>query len=153
MAITAESLMELILEAQKANEEVEIELAAVQTRLAALTKRSDALKAEEEAFRASFERRYPGKLEPALSTVPAAVARTSPENGWSTLSRTDSVQEAVKSLTEVKDFATPSEIENLLREKGRTDSRDNIGAALAYLNRIGKVHRRARAEWVHGKEL
>ena len=72
------------------------------------------------------------------------------EDDWTTLARTRAVEVAVGELSLAKGFATPAEIEALLRSRGRDDIRDHIGAALAYLNRSDKVHRRARAEWVTG---
>ena len=151
MAINAESLTELILETQSTYTTIEAELTHIQARAAELMEQRDLLKQEEEAFRSSLARRFPGTDVPGtIASDAGPEVQADKDDDWVEVSRSAVVERVIKLLTENKGFATPAEIENYLREKGRDDSRDNIGAALAYLNRTKKVHSRARAEWVHG---
>lgn len=159
MAITADSLTELVLETRRAYAEVNAELEAAQERVLDLIQQRENVASEEEAFVASLCRRFPDHKIPGDEPIKKPTDPIQldggmsiiPKDNWSYDSRSDAVQRAVAELTEAKGFATPAEIEQLLKTRARDDSRDAIGAALAYLNRTNKVYSRARAEWVIGE--
>lgn len=155
MAVSAESLTELIVEAQKAYVDIQTELDKLANRVLELNDQRDAIAAERDAFISSLERRYPGAEVPMAATGKPDTHvgfREVPADDWSVFNRSEVVLRAVKELTEEKSFATPAEIEERLKSKNRDDGRDAIGAALAYLNRSSahKIYSRARAQWVYG---
>jgi hypothetical protein len=63
------------------------------------------------------------------------------------MSRTAAVEHAVRQLAGDGTPTSPAEIESFLNSVGRADTRDQIGAALAYLNRKNVVERASRAQW------
>jgi hypothetical protein len=154
VAVTAESLKELIDEAQRAYDDVSEELDRALARVQELTEQRAAISAERDAFIASLERRYPDQAVPTPETPKGLSFKIVelPPNDWSYLNRSEAVERAVKELTELENFATPAAIQDLLAERGREDNRDAISAALAYLNRTNKVHSLARAQWIYGAQ-
>lgn len=157
MAVSAESLIDLIEEAQKAYNDIQKELNDIASRTLELNKQRDAIAKERDAFTSSLERRYPGTPVPVDDSQTGPSTRVPPcfveipADDWSLYNRSEVVERSVKELTEEKGFATPAEVEAMLKSKNRSDNRDAIGAALAYLNRTKKVYSRARAEWVIGE--
>ena len=164
MAVTSTTLIELVQEAQDSLEAIEDELIKLQARAAELVTTRDVLKEEERALLLILKRRYPGALpEAGLEQGPkeeesgaepkrevGAVFQLDP-NDWSYKTRTEAVVDAVEFLTEQNGTASPPSIEDLLKHRNRSDKRDAIGAALAYLNRTKKIWRRGRGDWVFGQ--
>lgn len=155
MAVTAESLTELIDEAQNALDAVQDEINTIAARQRELIEQRAVLEAERNAFIASLERRFPGTPSPvpnATVRIGSITASIIPVDGWPLFSRSEAVERVVKELTEEKGFATPAEIERVLASKGRSDDRTAIGASLAHLNRQNKIHSLTRAQWIYGAE-
>lgn len=153
MAITAESLSELIQETRKAFADVEDELVQLRKREAELQKQREDLAGEEEAFVSSLRRRFPDydvSGSPLASPINREELGKSEDVDWREMPRSEAVLRAVTELNDTSGSASPGEIEELLRSRQRGDSRDNIGAALAYLNRSKKIWRRGRGDWVVG---
>ena len=150
MTISAEVLTEFIREAQSAYDDVQEQLRLLAERQSELGKQRDEIAEERDAFIASLERRFPDTKVPQADVTKYPLSFEVPVDDWSNLSRSDVVERVVKQLTEEKGFATPAEIESILDSKNRADTRDAIGAALAYLNRSHKVHSVKRAQWIHG---
>jgi hypothetical protein len=66
---------------------------------------------------------------------------------WAALPRTVAVERAIAEITKTQESASPAEIEQLLRGFGRQDDRDQIGGAVAHLNRTEKIRSIGRAQW------
>jgi hypothetical protein len=83
----------------------------------------------------------------APPTEPAApeIASAEPYGDWTSLNHMDAVQRA---LTEAKRPLSPQDIVRALRAVGRSDSNEQVRAALAALKRRGRVSLPARAQWV-----
>jgi hypothetical protein len=77
-----------------------------------------------------------------------------PADDWRDVGRSAAVLMAVHELlNDGHAYASPADIEALLRSKGREgDTRDYIGAALAYLNRSGQVDNVGRGQWVLSRQ-
>ena len=154
MAITAETLIDLILETRRAFVDVDTELSTLKMREAELRLARQQMADEEEAFVASLQRRFPGEEVPGKS--PAIEAEDEgnffqiPEDDWQHEARSDAILRAVKELTESAGVASPGSIEELLHARNRDDSRDAIGASLAYLNRTNRIWRQGRGAWISG---
>jgi hypothetical protein len=155
VAVTPESLTELILEAQKSYDDVQKEIDSLNEQLEKLAKQRTELQLERDAFVNSLERRFPEFPVP-IPNVRARIGSITltviPKDDWSYLNRSEAVERAVQELTLQEDFATPARIQELLGTRNRDDSRDAIGASLAYLNRTNKVHSPARAQWIAGAQ-
>jgi hypothetical protein len=155
VAVTAESLTELITEAQKAYDEVQREIDALNERLGVLAEQRTDLQIERDAFISSLERRFPDAPVPvpnAKLRISSITASSIAPDDWSYLNRSEAVERAVKELTEQKGHATPAEIQDLLSRRRRDDDRTAIGASLAHLNRSKKIHSLTRAQWIYGAE-
>jgi TPP-dependent 2-oxoacid decarboxylase len=72
---------------------------------------------------------------------------------WSEKARTSAVEDAVQVLSSDIGFATPAAVESFLRDQGRNDDRIAIGAALAYLHRVGRIHNLMRGQWIPAGEV
>lgn len=156
MAITFETLNELIMDARDAREKAELELARALATVEELRRRQQQLREEEDAYVATLTRRFPD-----AQTGLAPISEDSFETGvdvaapteWAAMPRTTAVERAIAELTKTKDTASPADIEMLLRTNGRSDGRDEIGGAIAHLNRTGKIQRVGRAQWVLRDEI
>jgi hypothetical protein len=89
-------------------------------------------------------------VDPVLVTPPTEpaapeVAPAEPHGDWASLSHMDA---ALRALTEAKRPLSPKDIVRALRAVGRSDSNDQVRAALAALKRRGRVSLPARAQWV-----
>lgn len=160
MAITAESLLELIKDVRGARADVAGKIPAAEKALADLREEDQGLAVEEQNYRATLTRRYPDRLVDAdiVPDIPYSPDATRPQvtssataaAEWLYLPRTLAVERVVSYFTDVKGFATPGDIERFLGQQGRTDSRDEVGGALAHLKRTEKIHSTGRAQWATG---
>lgn len=71
-----------------------------------------------------------------------------PANDWSTVNRIEAVNDAVAYLTLKDGVATPGAIQDFLGQRNRIEKRDNIGAALSYLRKQGRVKNVDRGQWI-----
>lgn len=146
MPVTVDVLRELLSEAEAARAAAEAEV--------------DALRSEESAFRAALQRRLQGPNPPAptqpdhspATSVVSKVEFQPRGDDWSSVARTVAVEQAIADITVNGGYASPPEIEQCLANHGRNDNRDEIGGAIAHLNRTGRIHRVARAQWAGGSE-
>lgn len=146
MPVTVGVLRELLSEAEAARAAAEAEV--------------DALRSEESAFRAALQRRLQGPNPPAptqsdQSSVSNVVSNAEFQprgDDWSSVARTVAVEQAIAEITVNGGYASPPEIERCLVGHGRNDNRDEIGGAIAHLNRTGRIHRVARGQWAGGPE-
>lgn len=88
----------------------------------------------------------------AASPVGDAATQSGPVTDWGNLSRTHVVEKAVEVLARMNGAATPDSIQEFLQARNRDDSKDMIGAALAYLNKKTKVRSIGRAQWIPAVE-
>lgn len=149
MAITPEVLVELIDSTVVAREETEARLRDIRQELEELENERAALEQEEEGYRAALARRFPEiAAESAPEEAPRADVGLFPlADDFTTQPRSDAVETAVRILTQEAPSASPADIESFLRDRGRSDSRDAVGAALAYLNRTSRVTNVGRGQW------
>lgn len=71
------------------------------------------------------------------------------DEDWSRDGRSDAVLRAVVAIAKSGRPATPGDILELLQAHNRAgDTRDYIGASLAYLNKSGRVKNVGRGQWV-----
>ncbi|WP_298944582.1 hypothetical protein [uncultured Microbacterium sp.] len=149
MAITAETLIELIQSAIDARAIAESRIDAKREELAELERELDLLEQEEQGYRLALTRRFPETpSEDVPGSMPAVNEGLFPlVDDIASQGRSDAVWTAVKMLSRTGSTASPAGIEDFLRERGRDDSRDAIGAALAYLNRTKRVVRVGRGQW------
>ncbi len=158
MATESVTLIEaLIDDARDKREQVDEEIAEVEERLKTLRKKRSDLRDEEVVLTSVLFRITGNGKDSSENETPAdepgTVSSQAEDNDWSAVGRSEAVERAVAELTTSKGFATPADIEDLLKQRNRHgDTRDYIGASLAYLRRTHKVHTRARAEWVPGRE-
>ncbi|WP_344785361.1 hypothetical protein [Microbacterium kribbense] len=149
MTITPQLLMELIESTIAARRETEDTIRDLRQQLEQLDDERSALEQEEQGYRLALTRRFPeAAAVSAPESAPHAEAGLFPlADDIADQSRSDAVETAVRVLTQAADFATPAGIEEFLQQHGRSDSRDAIGAALAYLNRSSRVANVGRAKW------
>lgn len=147
----------------------ERELAEALRQVDLAQQRATNLRQEVEALRAALKRRRRGfdpessrhslttlddlMAEAALLTVrdddnPWGTSRT---DDWSGIPRTDAVERVLRELAG-DDGLSPNEIHSLLQERGRSDVRDHVSAALTHLKNNGRAHRSGRAKWLPGPE-
>ena len=81
---------------------------------------------------------------PAEAPAPEA-APAKPPGDWASLNH---MEAALRALNEAKRPLSPKDIVRALRAVGRSDSNDQVRAALAALKRRGHVSLQARAQWV-----
>jgi hypothetical protein len=142
MAVPLETLTELVADAKNARTQAEAEVQELNVKI-------EALRQEEDALRAVLSRRMgqePSQLQPPATSGVIY-------GSWADLSRTEAVYRAVGEITGTGRPASPSEIETVLASHRRTDDRDQIGGALAYLRRDGRIHRLGRGRWGMGPEM
>jgi hypothetical protein len=155
MAIDYDTLTELINDARQSREETERELDAALDRVRSLQRRQQELKEEEDAYTATLTRRFPDAQSdlPAVSPDSYDLGVDMPvQVDWLAMPRTQAVERAIEEITKQKAApASPSEIEAWLRNHGRQDNRDEVGGALAHLNRTSKIRSEGRAQWVIAK--
>jgi hypothetical protein len=148
MAINAELLIELIESTIAARKDVEKTRNDLRRKLEDLSEEIEALDRDEQGSRLSLARRFPNAEAPGNESAPAERAGLfSLGTEFDAQSRSDAVEAAVRTITREQPTASPAEIELFLRERGRDDTRDAIGAALAYLNRTDRVTRVSRGQW------
>jgi len=157
MVIESIALLEsLIDDARNKRENVDAEIAGIEERLKTLRKKRSELHDEEVVLTSVLFRQSAGddtSAHPRKADEPATTSTEADDADWSREGRSEAVQRAVAELTAIKGFGTPAEVEELLKQHNRTgDTRDYIGASLAYLRKSHKAHTRARAEWVSGPE-
>jgi hypothetical protein len=154
MALSAEDWIEMIEDANRAYEDAQAELRRAKERVFELSEKSEVFQQERNFFIASFERRFPDHASPdAISEQHNPQIDLFPHpwaDDWSNETRSDAVEHAVREITEKNEYATPAQIEEFLSSKNREDTRDAIGATLAYLNKTSKVHSTGRAQWAIG---
>ena len=152
MAVDYQTLIDLIDDARKARAEVDVELADTERRVSELRQRQQVLREEEDMYTLTLTRRFPGEQ--------AGLAAVTPESfdsgfdmpiqlDWLAMPRTDAVELAIQEITSnvMVDAASPGDIENFLRNRGRDDSREAIGGAIAHLNRTSRIQSVGRAQW------
>lgn len=149
MAITPETLVELIESTVAARLEAEGKMRDLRQQIEELDVECSELAQEEQGYRLALARRFP---DAAASSAPEAAPRADVglfalQNDIASQPRSDAVESAVRVLTQGAEAATPAAIEEFLHERGRSDTRDAIGAALSYLNRNSRVINVGRAQW------
>ncbi|MEI5585410.1 MULTISPECIES: hypothetical protein [unclassified Agromyces] len=148
MAITASTLVELIESTIEARHETDKQIQALRRELEGLEVKRDQLLQEEQGYRFALARRFPDEdidaPNFAADSAPGSVRRT---DDFLKQTRADAVEAAVRSIADERGTASPAAIEEFLRAGGRDDTRDAIGAALAYLNRTDRVVNVARGQW------
>lgn len=149
MAITPDVLVELIESTVTARREAEEKILDLRRQIEALDVECSELAQEEQGYRLALTRRFPEapQASPPQEPTRHEVGLFALQNDIVSQPRSDAVEAAVRVLTRDGGTATPAAIEAFLHERGRTDSRDAIGAALAYLNRSDRVINVARAQW------
>lgn len=159
MATESIALLEsLIADARSKREKIDDEITSIEERLKLLRKMRSELHDEEVVltrtlYRQSATDYTSGTTDPTIIDKPGPTSIEADDDDWSRAGRAEAVEKALAELTNTKGFASPTEIEELLKQHNRTgDTRDYIGASLAYLRRTNKAYTRARAEWVCGPE-
>ncbi len=152
MAITAETLLELVNDARDARLALERQIAEIEAKVEELHTQREELEEEEQGYMATLQRRFPQAVPAAQqdddenTLLPGFVTK----GGVPSMPRTAAVQMAIDVLDEANGHATPAGIEAWLHERGRDDDRDQIGGAIAHLNRTGKIHSVGRGMWKIG---
>jgi hypothetical protein len=149
MSITPDTFLELIQSAAAVRADTQREVDRLRKELQKLEAAIASLEQEEQGYRLALARRFP---EAADAQLPQPQPGDEPElfpleDDLRKQSRSDAVEAAVRVITKTEPSATPTLIEEFLHERGRDDTRDAIGAALAYLNRNGRVTNIARGHW------
>lgn len=149
MAITPDMLVELIESTVAARVEAEDKMRDLRRQMDELDVECSQLTQEEQGYRLALARRFP---DAAAASTPQQAPRLEVglfalQNDIVDQPRSDAVESAIRVLTQDGEPATPAAIEAFLHERGRSDSRDAIGAALAYLNRTDRVVNVARGQW------
>lgn len=139
MAVSEAELLDLIEDARKERARLEAEITAARSNLAQLDQKKADVSREQEALVLSLRRLFPHAEAPQLESDDLA--------DLSQHSRMAAVSCAVKDLDAREGIATPAGIEAFLHSRGRSDSRDAIGAALSYLRSHGKVRSISRGRW------
>lgn len=151
MAITPETLIELIENTISTRMERADEIRNLRQECERLEMKLEELQQEEQGYRLALARRFPdvaGMSVPVSSPTPSAQAGLfALPDDLVTQSRSDAVEAAIRVLTRTASVASPAAIEEFLRSRGRDDTRDAIGAALAYLNRTDRVKNVGRGQW------
>jgi len=140
MTVSFETFSLILDDAADAVRKKEEELEKAQREVERISQERDELRRERDTLAAVARRRFPGTTIQGQQGVSAF-------EDWADLPRTSAVLEAVRRLTEESPWASPGAIERFLREQGRDDTRDYVGAALAYLNRNEKVENKGRGRW------
>jgi hypothetical protein len=83
--------------------------------------------------------------EPPTEPAAPEVAPAEPPGDWASLNHQDAV---LRVLTEARRPLSPKDIVRALRAVGRSDSGDQVRAALNALKRIGRASLTGRAQWV-----
>ncbi len=148
------ALLESLIDAARdEREKIDDEVAVIEDQLKTLRKKRTALHDEEVVLTSVLFRQTAGTGAAPISNDVDGSPVDPGDGDWSQEGRSEAVEKAVVEITAAKGFATPAEVEELLRKRNRTgDTRDYIGASLAYLRKSDKAHTRARAEWVSGPE-
>jgi hypothetical protein len=147
-SVSLETLAAMIDDTRLEREGVETKLGAAMEAVEKLRTLQGQLRAEQDALEGRMSRLFPDEktvreiAEPPFPAYP----------NWQTMPRTVAVETAIAELSDAADSAGPSDIENFLRNRGRADTRDEIGGAVAHLNRTHKIHSVGRAKWVPGPE-
>ncbi|WP_300591638.1 hypothetical protein [Microbacterium sp.] len=149
MSITPDTFLELIQSAAAVRAETQQEVDRLRKELQQLEATIASLEQEEQGYRLALARRFP---DTAGAHLPQPQPGDEPElfpleDDLRKQSRSDAVETAVRVISKTEVSATPAHIEAFLHERGRDDTRDAIGAALAYLNRTGRVTNIARGQW------
>jgi len=147
MDITVDVLKKLIEDSIAARADVDAKRRDLQELMFELDREHAQLRAEEEAYRSAIARLFPEQIDEVAVSSDADVQAPPTGKGFASLPRTEAVKAAVWDLGSGSSAAAPAEIEDYLHERGRTDTRDNIGAALAYLHRKHLVRRVSRGQW------
>lgn len=148
MTINAELLIELIDSTVSAREKVEKRMSELREELESLTDDIDSLNLEEQGYRLALARRFPTAHAPGEESAPGTrTPLLSLDGDLAARSRSDAVETAVRMIARDAPAASPTAIEEFLHERGRDDTRDAIGAALAYLKRTNRVTRVSRGQW------
>lgn len=146
MTISIDTLKELLADAERARENLASRVDQLQAELADLLD-------EERAFKAALARRLRDTEEAveadAQDDTPRIVAKDL-HLAWTSIPRTEAVEATLRDLNGSGGPAGPTEIEALLRVRGRDDNRDAISGALAHLARTARAHRVGRAKWAPG---
>lgn len=147
MPITPDMLIELIESTITAREDTEAQIRKLAEKIQELEKGREELRTEEQGYRLALARRFPDTVA-ETAEAPTSTGLFSLDNGLEQQTRSDAVETAVRILSRGPEgFATPAAIEEFLEERGRDDSRDAIGATLAYLNRSSRVANVGRGKW------
>lgn len=149
MKPNCDALIDLIELSRSQREKAESQAVSFRDRLAELETTITQLNQEEQSFLAALNRYFPEAVAGIADEKTFEPEKPQPitQDGVARLGRSEAVELAVQSITRKATTASPEAIEEFLHASGRTDTRDQIGAALAYLNRSGRVERLARAQW------
>ena len=149
MDIDQSTLQALIQGTQSASALIEARLDELRREVSSLERDRDNLAVEIAGYQLALRRLFPGEgseeLEFTLGEPDAG--REGRAESYRSMTRIKAVEQAVRALTDAGDPASPAEIEDFLARNGRTDTRDQIGAALSYLNKKKILERASRAKW------
>ncbi len=150
MPITEEVLAELVQDTVAARRVVEQRIRDLESQIADLDRERDELLKEEEGHKLALARLFP---HAASATSPSGESSgQSPlfpiDEDLSRISRTDAIEKAVHAINAAEGRpASPAEIEDYLSNHHRSDTRDQIGAALSYLRVSDRIQRVGRGQW------
>lgn len=149
MDIDQSTLQSLIEGSRAAHARLDEQLDDLRAEVQRLERERENLAIEMAGYQLAMRRLFPEVPFVELEQEPAASdVRSDPQaEAYTSMTRIKAVEEAVRSLTSTGNPASPTEIEDFLVRNGRTDTRDQIGAALSYLNKKKILERAARANW------
>lgn len=149
MAITEEVLTELVEDTVAERRAVERRVRDLEAQITDLKEKREELLKEEEGHRLALARLFPNAA--ALSAPHGGNGPNTlfpVEQDLSRISRTEAIERAVQALSGATGQPTsPGDVESYLNARNRTDTRDQIGAALSYLRTVGRIERVGRGQW------
>jgi len=145
VAVTPEVLVDLIKDAETTRASMEAERFTTEGVLRKLVEAIDEVSSEEHTYRATLRRRFPNYVVEATTKSTDHTLEL-----WTNLSRNNAVENAIKEVNAKHATVSPADIEECLKAHGRSDDRDQIGGATAYLNREKRIHSLGRGRWVFG---
>ena len=149
MDIELSTFQSLIEGTRSARARLEAQLAQLRGQVHELEREKENLTMEIVGYQLALRRLFPDETPVELEVESGMFELQSDGQSepYSSMTRTKAVEQAVRALTSAGNPASPAEIEEFLARNGRTDTRDQIGAALSYLNKKKILERASRANW------
>jgi len=149
--ISYSTLTDLIADANAERKQVDDDLSDALLALEILKTRQAQLREEVDAYTSTLTRRFPDAQPDLPSVDPSSFdlgVDMPVQVDWVAMPRTVAVERAIGEVTMNKESASPGDIQASLIGHGRNDTRDQIGGAVAHLNRTSRIANLGRAEWV-----